>query len=131
MHPARPRTAAPTAARLAGAGALVAAALAALPIAAADRGRPIAVAQATPRAQMRLRDGGVISGRVLRVDYQRGVVQVSTAGRTLAVIVLPSTNIEGGGSGYRTLADLARGVRVQIFTSLASGRYIAQIIRVR
>lgn len=76
-------------------------------------------------------NGGVISGQVTSVDYQQGLIGVKSGGKNLDVIVLPSTNIEGPGSGYHSIAEIARGARVDIFTSLADGRYTAQIIRLK
>jgi hypothetical protein len=46
-------------------------------------------------------------------------------------MVLPSTNIQGRGDSFHTIADISRGSRLRIFLSEQAGRLIAQIIHLR
>jgi hypothetical protein len=96
---------------------------------------PIAVASQTtspaPALESKPSNGGIISGQVTSVDYQRGILGVKSGGKNVDVIVLPSTNIQGHGNGYHSIAEIVRGDRVDIFTSLADGKYTAQIIRLK
>jgi hypothetical protein len=82
--------------------------------------------QSAPKAS-----GGVISGHVTSVDYQRGLLGVMSSGHRVDVTVLPSTSIQGKGSGYHSIAEIARGAQVEIFTSVSAGKVTAQIIRLR
>lgn len=74
---------------------------------------------------------GLISGQVTWIDYQRGLLGIVSGGRKIDVTVLPSTNIQGKGGGYHSIAEIERGSHVEIFTSVAAGKYTAQIIRLR
>jgi hypothetical protein len=77
------------------------------------------------------RDGGTIDGRVTAIDYQRSVIGVESPLRGhIDVSVMPSTSVEGGGAGYHAFTDLKAGQRVQIISSIAGGKYVAQIIRI-
>jgi len=78
----------------------------------------------------RAQDRGVISGEVVGVDYSSGALVLQSGGRRFDVIVTPSTNIFQGRRGYATLADLARGRRVDVWVSESGGRLFAQIIRI-
>jgi hypothetical protein len=90
----------------------------------------VAGAQPSPGPPAEARNGGTIDGRVTAVDYQRSVlgIDAGTRGR-FDVNVMPSTTIEGSDSAYHTLSDLKAGQRVQILSSVAGGKYVAQIIR--
>lgn len=116
MHPHRPGL------------ALLAAALVltVLPVAAQTGKGPDAPPQSAPKAT-----GGVISGQVMSVDHQRGLLGVMSSGHKVDVTVLPSTSIQGKGSGYHSIAEIARGAQVEIFTSVNAGKITAQIIRLR
>ena len=74
----------------------------------------------------------VINGRVTTVDYQGGMlgVDAGSLGR-IRVSIMPSTSIQGRDTAYHTITDLKPGERVQILSSIADGRYVAQIIRIR
>lgn len=74
-------------------------------------------------------NGGLVEGRVTNVDYARGVVDVDTSHGAVSVSVMPSTSVQSSEPGYHALSDVARGSRVQIFTSKTAGRLIAQIIK--
>ncbi len=119
MHPLRPGLAL---------AAVAFAAATLLPIAASSQAGkgPDAPPQSAPKAT-----AGVISGQVTSVDYQRGLLGVMSSGRKVDVTVLPSTSIQGKGSGYHSIAEIARGAQVQIFTSVSEGKVTAQIIRLR
>jgi hypothetical protein len=76
-------------------------------------------------------NGGTIAGRLTAIDYQRSTIGVDTPGRGhIDIDVMPSTSIQGTDSAYHSFTDLKTGQRVQIFSSIAGGRYVAQIIRI-
>jgi hypothetical protein len=85
-----------------------------------------------PAAPDQVRNGGTINGRVTTVDYQGGMlgVDAGSLGR-IRVSIMPSTSIQGRDTAYHTITDLKPGERVQILSSIADGRYVAQIIRIR
>jgi hypothetical protein len=77
-------------------------------------------------------DGGTIDGRVTAIDYQRSVLWINAGARgRIDVSVMPSTSIQGKDSAYHSFTDLKTGQRVQILSSIADGKYVAQIIRIR
>lgn len=77
-------------------------------------------------------DGGTISGRLIAIDYQRSAIRVDAGARgRIDVSVMPSTSIQGNDSAYHAFTDLKTGQRVQILSSIADGKYVAQIIRIR
>lgn len=76
-----------------------------------------------------VQNGGLVEGRVTNVDYARGIVDVDTSHGAVSVSVMPSTSVQSSEPGYHALSDVARGSRVQIFTSKTAGRLIAQIIK--
>jgi basic membrane lipoprotein Med (substrate-binding protein (PBP1-ABC) superfamily) len=87
--------------------------------------------QATDKAE-HARNAGVVEGEVLSVDYQRGLIALQSPKRgRVDVFVLPSTNIQGRGDSFHTIADISRGSRLRIFLSRRAGRFIAQIIHLR
>lgn len=107
---------------------LFAAALALAPVAvvAAPSPAPPPAPAAEPK------DGGMIDGHVTAVDYQRSIIGIDTANRGhLDVYVMPSTSIQGKDNAYHTLIDVKAGARVEVFSSIANGKYVAQIIRLR
>jgi ribosomal protein S1 len=89
-----------------------------------DTPAPAASSSAAPE---HARDGGVISGKITSVDYQRSIIAVN---RT-AIVVMPSTQIQGSDPGYRAITDLKPGMSVEVYTSQVAGKYIAQIITLR
>jgi hypothetical protein len=79
-----------------------------------------------------VRNGGTIDGRVETIDYQRSVLGVDAGTRGhIDVSVMPTTSIQGKDSAYHAFTDLKMGQRVQILSSIADGKYVAQIIRIR
>jgi hypothetical protein len=77
-------------------------------------------------------NGGVIDGEVVAVDHRAGTLSVQTQHRgRIDVIVLPSTNIQDSKNRFHTIADVARGDRVEVFVSQRGPSYIAQIINLR
>jgi hypothetical protein len=121
MHPFRSRF------------ALLRLALVALAVAAFSFSVPAVAATPSPSAgetpPPRSSNGGVINGLVESVDYQRGILAVNARGKKMEVTVLPSTSIQGPGGGYHSIAEITRGAQVQIFTSVAEGKWTAQIIK--
>jgi hypothetical protein len=78
----------------------------------------------------RARDGGVLDGRLVAVDYRRSTLVVDANHRRLNVNVMPTTSIQASDAAYHSIGDLKPGERVQILSSFAGGVYIAQIIRI-
>lgn len=87
---------------------------------------PAPAASATSAAD-HPRDGGIITGKIASVDFQRNII---TVGRT-AISVMPSTQIQGSDPGYHAFTDLKPGMSVEVYTSQVAGKYIAQIITLR
>jgi hypothetical protein len=77
-------------------------------------------------------NGGTIDGKVAAIDYGRSMLWVNAGGRgRIDITVMPSTSIQGKDSAYHAFTDLKPGQRVQILSSIADGKYVAQIIRIR
>jgi hypothetical protein len=76
-------------------------------------------------------DGGVLAGKIVGIDYVRGIMNLRDGRRTHDVYVLPSTNIQGKQNAYYTIADLKRGENVEVFTSVNGTRTNAQIIKLK
>ena len=104
---------------------VLAAVLFALPIAALAAPSPGPSASPAER----VRDGGTIAGRLVAVDYQAGIITVDAGPRgRIVVLVRPSTSIQAKDSAYHSFSDLKAGQRLEIFSSVADGKYVAQII---
>jgi hypothetical protein len=100
-----------------------------LPLAAAGAPTP-APSPNVPAEQVH--NGGTIVGKVTTIDYQRNVLGVDAEGRGhIEVSVMPSTSIQGKDAAYHAFTDLKTGQHVQILSSIADGKYVAQIIRIR
>jgi hypothetical protein len=83
-------------------------------------------------ASDQVHDGGTIAGTITAIDYQRNMLGVDAGGRRhIDVSVMPSTSIQGKDSAYHAFTDLKTGQHVQILSSIADGKYVAQIIRIR
>ena len=77
-------------------------------------------------------DGGSITGKITAIDYQLSILAVTVVSRgRIDVNVMPTTSIQGKDSAYHTFTDLKTGQTVQILSSIADGKYVAQIIRIR
>ena len=77
-------------------------------------------------------NGGTIDGKVAAIDYQRSMLWINAGARgRIDITVMPSTSIQGRDSAYHAFTDLKTGQRVQILSSIADGKYVAQIIRIR
>jgi hypothetical protein len=87
---------------------------------------PAPGATATPAAE-HARDGGIISGRISSVDFQRSTILVNK----IEITVMPSTQIQGNDPGYHAITDLKPGMSVDVYTSQVAGKYIAQIITLK
>jgi hypothetical protein len=102
--------------------------IAVLPIAALAAPSPAP----SPSSSGAVRDGGSFVGRLTAVDYQQNMIGVDTVGRGhIDVAVMPTTSIQGKDAGYRAITDLKAGQRVKVFSSVADGKYVAQIIQIR
>ena len=73
---------------------------------------------------------GPVIGNIVNVDYGRGQLSVAAHGRTVIVVVLPSTAIYRGES-YASLTDLKSGMHVEITVNEVDGNVIAQTIRIK
>ena len=92
---------------------------------------PLAPSVAPSFVESKPRDGGLIDGKITAVDYQRSVIGIDAPGRgRMDVNVMPSTSIQSKDAGYHSITDVKSGQHVQIFSSLAGGKYVAQIIRI-
>jgi hypothetical protein len=102
-----------------------------LPLAAAAA--PAAGPSASPSAASdQAQNGGTITGKVTTINYQQSRLGVDAPGRGhIEVSVMPSTSIQGKDSEYHAFTDLKTGQHVQILSSIADGKYVAQIIRIR
>ena len=77
-------------------------------------------------------DGGTIDGKITAIDYQRSELGVDAGARgRIDVSVMPSTSIQGKDSAYHAFTDLKTGQHVRILSSIADGKYVAQIINIR
>jgi hypothetical protein len=77
-------------------------------------------------------NGGTIDGRVTAIDYQRSILWINAGRRgRIDIAVMPSTSIQAKDSAYHAFTDVKAGQRVQILSSIADGKYVAQIIRIR
>jgi hypothetical protein len=86
---------------------------------------------APPATERAARDGGMIDGRLITVDYQKSTLAIDGGSRgRLVVIVMPSTSIQAKEAGYHSILDLKPGEHVQIFSSVSADQYVAQIIRI-
>lgn len=104
---------------------LFALALVALPWAATAAPSP------SPSPTEQVHNGGTITGKIVAIDYQANTLGVAAGVHRIEVSVMPSTSIQGHDSTYHTFTDLRTGETVQILSSIAGGKYVAQIIRIR
>ena len=94
---------------------------------------PVAAFAASPApvTSEKPRDGGVIEGKITTVDYQRDMLAVDVTGRgRVEVTLMPSTSVQSRDGSYHAVSDLKPGLRVKVFSSLVSGRYVAQIVSI-
>ena len=71
-----------------------------------------------------------LSGTIASVNYMTATVVVDASGKRTTVTLTPSTSIVRG-STDEALADLKRGMHVEIDLSRTDGHFIAQIVRIR
>jgi len=83
------------------------------------------VAQA---AQDDAKAAGTIEGQVVAIDYGGSTMSVESGGKTIDVTILPSTNIEGGGNDFHSIADIKKGQKLRVLLSKRGSMYSAQII---
>lgn len=85
----------------------------------------------SPGGTEQVHNGGTITGKIVAIDYQANTLGVAAGSHRIDVSVMPSTSIQGHDSAYHTFTDLRTGETVQILSSIAGGKYVAQIIRIR
>ena len=73
---------------------------------------------------------GVLHGKVVSVDYGRGLLVVKFSGGTRTIRVLPSTSIETKANGNGSLTDVRSGTSVDVYISDIGGESVAQLVRI-
>lgn len=73
-------------------------------------------------------DAGTVTGTVSAIDYRANTMTVDAKGRKIAVTILPSTSIQGPGSGFHSVTEIKRGKTVTVLLSERAGTYSAQLI---
>ena len=91
----------------------------------------VVVADDSPKAPERAKDAGTLDGQVVAIDYRAGTMSVQAGSRRVDVVVLPSTNIQGPGNSFRTIADIHKGAHVRVLMSQRGETYTAQLINLR
>ena len=71
---------------------------------------------------------GRAEGVVTDVNYAGGVMIIRSGGRSIEVVVLPSTPIVGRSSAFYAFSDIRRGARVQVLMNQRGSTYVAQMI---
>jgi hypothetical protein len=91
---------------------------------------PLAALAAPPPPQAH--DGGVIAGRVVKVDMVRSTLTVDAGSRgRLTIVMPPSVSVQGKDPGYHTVTDLRAGQHVEVRASIVGDEIVAQIITIR
>ncbi|MBC5799269.1 MAG: hypothetical protein GIX03_05685 [Candidatus Eremiobacteraeota bacterium] len=90
-----------------------------------------AVADATPSPEPQAKNAGSIGGLVASVDYGASTMTVTAGSRHLQIHVLPSTNIQGPGNAFHTIADIKKGAHVRVLMSQVGSTYNAQLITLK
>jgi hypothetical protein len=92
----------------------------------------VAAPTAPPAEPDQAHSGGTIVGTIVAIDYQGDTLGVAAgARRRIEISVMPSTSIQGKDTAYHTFTDLKTGESVRILSSIAGGKYVAQIIWIR
>ncbi len=73
-------------------------------------------------------NAGTVTGTVSAIDYRSNTMTLDAKGRKIAVTILPSTSIQGAGSGFHSSTDIKRGARVTVLLSERAGMFSAQLI---
>ncbi|MDE2573338.1 MAG: hypothetical protein KGM44_12565 [bacterium] len=81
------------------------------------------------RANQESARGGVISGRVVSVDYGRNVFVVHAGGASRRIVLTPTTTLEERGNHPLSIGDLRPGQLVDVYMTIVGGEPIAQIVR--
>jgi len=92
-------------------------------------GRVLADASKSPEPQAK--DAGSVDGQVASVDYGASTMMVTGGSRHLQIHVLPSTNIQGPGNAFHTIADIKKGAHVRVLMSQVGSTYNAQLITLK
>ncbi len=79
----------------------------------------------------RAKNAGSIDGVVTAIDYQASTMAVAAGARKVGVTILPSTNIQGPGNGFRSISDIKKGAHVRVLMSERGKTLTAQIITLR
>ncbi len=95
----------------------------------AAAGRVLADAAKSPEPQAK--DAGSIDGQIASVDYGAGTITITGGSRHLQIHVLPSTNIQGPGNAFHTIADIKKGAHVRVLMSQVGSTYNAQLITLK
>lgn len=92
---------------------------------------PRAVADATTSPEPQAKNAGSIDGQVASVDYGASTMMVTAGSRHLQIHVLPSTNIQGPGNAFHTIADIKKSAHVRVLMSQVGSTYNAQLITLK
>ncbi len=74
------------------------------------------------------KNAGTIDGSVVAIDYRAGTMSVQSGSRKVDIVVLPSTNIQGPGNAFHTIADIQKGAHVRVLMSQRGSTFTAQLI---
>ena len=95
----------------------------------AERGASVSVASVdTSKNPDTAKSAGTIDGQVSAIDYRAGTMSVQAGTRKVDVVVLPSTNIQGAGNTFHTIADIKKGAHVRVLMSQRGSVFTAQLI---
>ncbi len=78
--------------------------------------------------QPQAKNGGTVDGQVVAIDYRASTMAVQAGSKRLQIHVLPSTNIQGPGNAFHTIADIQKGAHVRVMLSQVGSTYNAQLI---
>lgn len=101
------------------------AAWAGMPSASAARAYVVADAK---KDQPQTKNAGTIDGHVAAISYPGSTMTVVAGSRHMQVHILPSTNIQGPGDGFHSIADIKKGAHVRVLLSQTGTTYNAQLI---
>lgn len=88
----------------------------------------VAAADDKAKGAEEAKNAGTIEGSVLAIDYRAGTMSVQSGARKVDIVVLPSTNIQGPGNAFHTIADIQKGGRVRVLMSQRGNTFTAQLI---
>ncbi|MDQ2908240.1 MAG: hypothetical protein M3R44_02695 [Candidatus Eremiobacteraeota bacterium] len=100
----------------------------------AQAGRPTARAASAylladaKKDQPQTKNAGTVDGHVAAISYSGSTMTVVAGPRRVEVHILPSTNIQGPGNGFHSIADIKKGAHVRVLLSQTGTTYNAQLI---